>query len=90
MKSKDELKSIARDIYFEVRLYAKSFGMLPSMTRYKDIKKDVESYYLELRTKYNLTDEENHRVDHLFARASVLGSGKEWRQRKKEGDLEND
>lgn len=83
MKTKGELKIIAGDIYQKVRAFVKSHGMLETLSKYGDIKKDTEQYYLELRTEYNLTDEENHKVDHLFSRASVLGSGREWRQRKK-------
>lgn len=86
MKTKDDLKSIAGEIYLKVKILVKSNKMLVSLNPLGTIQKDANDYYLELRTEYGLTDEENHKVDHYFFRASVIGSRFDWRHRKKEGD----
>lgn len=83
MKSKDELKEIAFNISEQVKLFVRSHGMVKTFIEGKRINKEAIEMYGILRDGYELTDEENRKVDKMFSRMMILGARKSWKDRKK-------
>ena len=82
MKTDDDLKEISGEIAEKVKMFVRGQSMLRTLTEYKALNEEVEILYIDLRTPYNLNDDERKKVDKYFARNMIIGAKKNLRKKK--------
>jgi hypothetical protein len=82
MKTDNELERIAFDISEQVKLFLRANAQTTGIFRIKRLNKEANEMYAILRNGFELSTEENKKVDKIFGRIMILGSRKLMEEKK--------